>query len=76
MEELTLERIFALEPDAQREIDRIAKHVEDYDTVWHAYSACKKAVENMVGWDAGKPELRTGRAYDFVIGYIVDKLQI
>lgn len=76
MEELTLERIFELEPDAQTEIDRIVKRVNEYDTVWHAYSACKKAVENMVGWDADRPELRTGRAYDLAIGYIVDKLQI
>ena len=53
MEELTLERVFELEPGAQTEIDRIVKRVNEYDTVWHA-----PARKLLKIWLAGMPTNR------------------
>lgn len=75
-QELSLEEILELEPEIKRIADRVISEMEDYPSLWHAYSDCKRRVSEFVGWDAENDDLRTSGAYDLVIRYLCDRLKV
>jgi len=64
-----VQEMIVLEPDILTILE-IAADPEPRENRWIAYSALKRMMKHMVGWDARQSELRSSRYYDVMIDAI------
>ena len=71
---MELERIFKRVPELKQVIDLVARHVDEFPTENHAYNACKRMVNEFVGWGSADQDMQDSLSYDRVMEYVIDVL--
>lgn len=74
-DEMTWERMLEIEPTLAA-IMAEADKVPGGPNLWPVYSAFKRRLSMLVGWDARNPLLSDCSAYDLAISKLCDALQI
>lgn len=71
---MELKRIFERNPELKQVIDLVARHVDEFPTIDHAYDVCKRMVSEFVGWGSADEEMQDSGSYDLVMEYVIDVL--
>ena len=75
LDDPSIQEMVVIEPELLQVLS-IASDPEPRENRWISYSALKRMMRNLVGWDARQSELRSTRHYNLMIRAIDDLLPL
>lgn len=72
---MTAEQIFEIVPVLKTEIDALLKSAHD-ENCWADYERAKSLMAKHVGFHATEPRVKTAEAYNVMLAYICEKLNL